>query len=67
MYEITDALVHFWSRFILPYKTVLAVMTPEQFYEQIIAPDLEAYTTVYFERMCVRYLGLMKEYKIPVC
>lgn len=63
MYEITDAIVHFWSRFILPYKTVLAVMTPEQFYEQIIAPDLEAYTAVYFERMCVRYLGLMKEYK----
>lgn len=63
MYEITDALVHFWARFILPYKTLLTVLTPEQFYEQIIAPELEAYTAVYFERMCVRYLGLMKEYK----
>ena len=63
MYEITDALVHFWAHFILPNQTLLNILPADQFYEQVVEKDLEAYTEVYFERMCVRYLGLMKEYK----
>ena len=63
MYEMTDALVHFWSHFILTNQTSLSLLSPEKFYEQMVEPYLDAYTEVYFERMCVRYLGLMEEYK----
>lgn len=63
MYEMTDALVHFWSHFILPNQTARSLLTPEHFYDQMVKPYLDAYTEVYFERMCVQYLGLMEEYQ----
>lgn len=63
MYEITDSVVHFWSRFLYPAQTELALLPPEEFYKKRIEPYLEEYTSVYFERVCVRYMGLMKKYK----
>lgn len=63
MYGITDPLVHFWYRFVYPNQTLLLNGEPERFYERMIAPELEHYTAIYFERVCGQYLELMNLYK----
>lgn len=67
MYGITDPLVHFWYRFLYPNQTLCLNESPENFYEKIVAPELESYTAVYFERVCGQYLELMNLYKkLPI-
>jgi hypothetical protein len=67
MYEITDPLVHFWYRFVYPYQTLRDMEEPEDFYDRIIASDLEEYTAFYFEKVCGQYIELMNLYqKLPV-
>ncbi len=67
MYEICDPLVHFSYRFLYPYQTLLELEQPESFYDRIIAPALESYTAIYFDRVCIQYLCLMNLYKkLPI-
>lgn len=67
MYEIIDPLVHFWYRFLYPNETLRRREEPELFYETVIAPELESYTAMYFDRVCAQYLELMNLYhKLPV-
>jgi hypothetical protein len=67
MYEITDPLVHFWYRFVYPYQTLRDMVEPSDFYDRIVAPDLESYTAFYFEKVCGQYINLMNVYhKLPV-
>ena len=62
MYTIADPLVHFWYRFLYPNQTLLLLISPQEFYERIIAPDWTEYVEQYFERVCVQYLELLNKY-----
>lgn len=67
MYEITDPLVHFWYRFIYPRQSLWQTLSAEEFYQKVIREDLENYTAIYFDRVCIQYLELMNRYKrLPV-
>lgn len=67
MYEITDPLIHFWYRFLYPNQSLCREMEPEEFYRSIIREELEEYTAIYFDRVCIQYLELMNRYgKLPL-
>lgn len=67
MYEITDPLIHFWYRFLYPNQSLRRETDPKEFYRTVIQEELESYTAVYFDRVCIQYLELMNRYqKLPV-
>lgn len=67
MYEITDPLIHFWYRFLYPNQSLWREEAPELFYKRVIEKELEGYTTIYFDQVCVQYLELMNRYqKLPI-
>lgn len=67
MYEITDSLIHFWYRFLYPNQSLWKETGPEEFYKRVIEEELESYTAIYFDKVCVQYLELMNRYhKLPI-
>lgn len=59
VYRIRDNYVNFWFRFVYPHLSDLYLMSPEEFYDAHIAPDIEEYLSRYFVEVCMEYLGLL--------
>lgn len=59
VYRIRDNYVNFWFRFVYPHLSDLYMMSPEEFYDAYIAPDIEEYVSQYFVEVCMEYLGLL--------
>lgn len=67
VYQISDTFVNFWFRFVYPHLSNLYMMTPEEFYDKYIAPDLNAYLNRYFVKVCREYLTLLNMVgKLPI-
>lgn len=67
IYAIKHPYVNFWFRFIYPHLSELFILTPEDFYDRFIAPELEEYLHRYFVKVCQEYLSLMNMVgKVPV-
>lgn len=52
VYRIADPLLRFWFRFLEPNWSALRRHTAEQAFQQIVAPQWEAYCGEGFERLC---------------
>ncbi len=59
LYQIKNTYIHFWYRFVYPHLTDLQLLTPEEFYDTWIAPELKEYLNDSFRRVCMEYLELM--------
>lgn len=67
VYQISDTFVNFWFRFAYPHLSNLYMMTPEEFYDKYIAPELNAYLNRYFVKVCREYLTLLNMVgKLPI-
>ncbi len=67
LYQIKDTFVNFWFKFVYPHMSDLYQMTPEVFYHEYIADELEQYLNRYFIKVCMEYLELMnKIHKLPI-
>ena len=51
-YDLSDPLLRFWFRFIFPIQSQLRRLGPERSFRQLIAPRLDAYFGLCFERLC---------------
>lgn len=66
LYGISDALIHFWYKFVFPQMSVLEMEGAEAFYERYVRDSLDAYVEMTFEKVCHEYLHLMNQYgKLP--
>lgn len=61
VYQIKDTFVNFWFKFVYPHQSDLYLMTPEQFYDTYIAPELDAYLQRYFRDVCTEYLMILNQ------
>jgi AAA+ ATPase superfamily predicted ATPase len=52
LYRVADPLLRFWFRFVEPHWSTLRRFTPERAFEQIVAPQWDAYCGEGFERLC---------------
>lgn len=59
VYRIKDNYVNFWFHFIYPHLSELQMMGAEEFYDNYIAPGLDAYISRYFTEVCMEYLSLL--------
>ena len=59
VYHIGNHFLRFWFTFIYPHASALEVMTPGDFYDKYIAPDLDAFLQPDFVMVCSEYLELM--------
>lgn len=59
LYRVADPLLRFWFRFVEPHWSTLRRFTPERAYEQIVAPQWDAYCGEAFERLCREALPLL--------
>jgi AAA+ ATPase superfamily predicted ATPase len=59
VYRIADPLLRFWFRFVEPHWSTLRRFTPHQAFEQIVAPQWDAFCGEGFERMCREALPLL--------
>jgi hypothetical protein len=60
-YELEDALLRFWFRFVFPNVSSLQQMGPKRTYRERIRPQLEAYAGTCFERLCREALPRLYE------
>jgi hypothetical protein len=51
-YDLEDALLRFWFRFVFPNVSSLQQMGPKRAFRERIRPELEAYAGTCFERLC---------------
>ncbi len=51
-YVIEEPLLRFWFRFVFPIESTVAKLGAELAYKELIAPVLEAYFGLCFERLC---------------
>lgn len=51
-FVLDDALLRFWFRFVFPHKSQLAQLRPDQAWDRLIAPQLDAWAGDGFERLC---------------
>ena len=61
LYRVADPLLRFWFRFVEPHWSTLRRFTPERAFEQMVAPQWDAYCGESFERMCREALPLIYE------
>jgi AAA+ ATPase superfamily predicted ATPase len=61
LYRVADPLLRFWFRFVEPHWSTLRRFTPERAFEQIVAPQWDAYCGEAFERLCREALPLLYE------
>ncbi len=60
-YELEDALLRFWFRFVFPNVSSLQQMGPKRALRERIVPELEAYAGTCFERLCREALPRLYE------
>jgi AAA+ ATPase superfamily predicted ATPase len=51
-YDLEDALLRFWFRFVFPNESSIQQMGPKRAFRERIRPDLDAYAGTCFERLC---------------
>ena len=61
LYRVADPLLRFWFRFVEPHWSTLRRFTPERAFEQIVAPQWDAYCGEAFERLCREALPSLYE------
>ncbi len=67
LYQIKDAFLNFWFKFVYPYLSDLRRLSPEEFYEKHIGAGLEPYLKRYFVKVCMEYLELQDlVHKLPL-
>jgi AAA+ ATPase superfamily predicted ATPase len=59
LYRVADPLLRFWFRFVEPHWSTLRRFSPERAFEQIVAPQWDAYCGESFERLCREALPLL--------
>ena len=59
LYRVADPLLRFWFRFVEPHWSTLRRYTSGQAFEQIVAPQWDAYCGDAFERLCREALPLL--------
>lgn len=59
VYRIADALLRFWFRFVAPDLSTLRRLTPAHAFDQLVAPQWEAFCGDGFERLCREALPLL--------
>lgn len=59
LYRVADPLLRFWYRFVEPHWSTLRRFTPERAFEQLVAPQWDAYCGDSFERLCREALPLL--------
>jgi hypothetical protein len=52
LYRVADPLLRFWFRFVEPHWSTLRRFAPDRVFEQVVAPQGEAYCGEGFERLC---------------
>lgn len=67
IYQIRNNFVNFWFRFVYPHLSDLYMMTPEEFYDTYIEPEMDDYMNRYFIQVCMEYLELLNLVgKLPI-
>ena len=67
IYQIKNTYINFWFKFVYPNLSKLYMLSPEEFYDQFIAEELEEYLNRYFCQVCMEYLELLNTiHKLPV-
>ncbi len=67
VYRIKNTFLNFWFRFVFPNRSMLYVMSPEQFYDAYIGPEIDAYLNRYFIQVCMEYFELASAVKqLPI-
>ena len=67
VYRISDTYINFWFHFIYPHLSDLFLLSPEDFYDRFIQPELETYLNRYFIAVCSEYLELLNQVKkLPI-
>ncbi len=61
LYRVADPLLRFWFRFVEPHWSTLRRIAPERAFEQLVAPQWDAYCGDSFERLCREALSLLYE------
>jgi hypothetical protein len=61
VYHIKDTYVNFWFKFVFPHLSDLYRMTPSDFYDRHIDPELDSYLNRYFRNVCMEYLTLLNQ------
>lgn len=61
MYRIKDPFINFWFRFVYPNLSDLELMSPEAFYENYIAREIDEFFAPTFSEVCLEYLELMNK------
>lgn len=64
LYKIKDQLFNFHYSFIEKNLTSKVIMDPNSFYDSIIQPHLDEYTSFEFERVCREFL--IRKYKLSI-
>lgn len=52
VYRVADPLLRFWFRFVEPYTSSLRLTSADRAFEQLVAPEWEAFCGDGFERLC---------------
>jgi len=67
VYRIKNTFLNFWFRFVFQNRSSLYVMSPEEFYDTFIQPDIDAYLNRYFIQVCMEYFELSSAVKqLPI-
>lgn len=67
IYRITNHFVHFYFRFLYPNISRSQLLTPENFYQSLIAPSFKAYVAEYFRVVCQQYMEQMsRQGRLPI-
>jgi hypothetical protein len=61
VYQIRDTYVNFWFKFVFPHMSDLYRLSPSDFYDRYIAPELDQYLNRYFRSVCMEYLMLLNQ------
>lgn len=61
VYQIKDTFINFWFKFVYPNQSDLYILSPEEFYDKYIEPDINDYLNRYFRNVCMEYLLLLDQ------
>lgn len=61
VYRISNPLVNFWFTYIYPNEYKLGIISPEEFYDEFIAPGINAYIGASFALVCTEYINLLND------
>ncbi len=66
IYKIKNAFFRYWYRFAFPNMTLLEFGDSETVYDKLISPELDVFTSLSFEAVCIEYLIRMNaRHKLP--